>query len=669
MSVTTRAGQRCEHVINFAFALVDPTTFEVAPMNDGDKALYKRMVALKRMNPGLEIWIAIGGWSFNDENQHTKTTFSYLAGSNANQKKFFASLTSFMATYGFDGVDMDWEYPAARDRTSRDEDFENFPRLWRTSEMLWETLVELPGSFLYLQQFDLKAFGKHVDYFNVMSYEFHGTWDEESKSVEPLILAHTNLTEIKDALDLLWRNDVDPQQVTLGMAYYGRSFTAESSSCTDTGCRSISGGRAGECSSTVGVLTNPEISRIIEKNGLTPKLDKAAAVKTITWDKDQWVSFDDYDTFKLKADWARGVRLGGVMVWAISQDDIAGTSAKNLARAIDRKIEKIISLPAFALSLAKFVDEPKGRNPFSHSKRTLELRENNFMYQLSILLVVVSTTPGLDDMYIAEYNNTIVIDLDLPFSELQQHLLSVLESGNTSAPEDILASILCQGTRAREGVDSLRNTTTEVWYTPDEARRLFEHSNSSKKRIRRSFEEDLGRTSRDDRDERATTGMWLYDIRNAPELRGYNEEDILLVFHLICLSIEFVGYDPQYNQSTYYPQIYTFHVFQGHQVYLSSSAPYTYRVDGWDQSGEGSVSERTTILRCPDLNQDGQRTFEFWYPGLEGPYQDTIVTARGHFIVPINYNGQNGPLFGPLSPHGLRAPSDDMSGEEWPRSN
>ena len=47
----------------------------------------------------------------NDPDQPTRSTFSDLAGSSSAQQQFFTSLLSFMGTYGFDGVDIDWEYP------------------------------------------------------------------------------------------------------------------------------------------------------------------------------------------------------------------------------------------------------------------------------------------------------------------------------------------------------------------------------------------------------------------------------------------------------------------------------------------------------------------------------------------------------------------------------
>lgn len=94
--------------LNYAFAFVDPNSFAVAPMSDTDKDLYSRFTGLKEVNPGLQTWISIGGWSMNDPDQPTHSTFSDLAGSSDAQSRFFSSLLQFMTTYGFDGVDIDW---------------------------------------------------------------------------------------------------------------------------------------------------------------------------------------------------------------------------------------------------------------------------------------------------------------------------------------------------------------------------------------------------------------------------------------------------------------------------------------------------------------------------------------------------------------------------------
>jgi chitinase len=93
--------------INFAFALIDPVTFNIAPMGSDVAALYQRVTALKILQPGLQVWISVGGWAMNDPGP-TATTFSDIAASSTAQSNFFNSLISFMEKNGFDGVDLDW---------------------------------------------------------------------------------------------------------------------------------------------------------------------------------------------------------------------------------------------------------------------------------------------------------------------------------------------------------------------------------------------------------------------------------------------------------------------------------------------------------------------------------------------------------------------------------
>ena len=154
-----------------------------------------------------------------------------------------------------------------------------------------------------------------------MAYDLHGVWDAQSVYVGPYIAPHTNITEIDAALDLLWRAGVSSNKVVLGQGWYGRSFTLASPSCsTPNGiCKFTGGANAGKCSKASGILDYEEISDVISQTGVKPTWDKTAGVKWITWDSNQWVSYDDADTFKQKRDFANSRCLGGMMVWAVDQ--------------------------------------------------------------------------------------------------------------------------------------------------------------------------------------------------------------------------------------------------------------------------------------------------------------------------------------------------------------
>ncbi|OCL06227.1 glycoside hydrolase family 18 protein, partial [Glonium stellatum] len=311
--------------INFAFAFFDPSSFQIAPMDGTSASLYNRFTALKDKNRGLQTWISVGGWSFTDPGP-TRTAYSDMTSSSGNRQKFISGLIKFMDTYSFDGVDLDWEYPQADDRGGKAADKENYVALVKEMRAAFGSKygisMTLPTSYWYLQHFDLPAIQDNVDWFNLMAYDLHGVWDAESKFVGPYIAPHTNISEIDLGLDLLWRAGVTPGKVVMGMGWYGRSFTLTDSSCnTPNGiCKFSGGANSGPCSDASGILDNQEINDIISKNNLNPTWDKTAAVKWISWGN-QWVSYDDADTFQQKRDFANSRCLGGAMVWAMDQID------------------------------------------------------------------------------------------------------------------------------------------------------------------------------------------------------------------------------------------------------------------------------------------------------------------------------------------------------------
>lgn len=80
------------------------------PASYTDEVLYKEFVGLKAKKPSLKTFISVGGWDAGS------LYFSAMAKDASKRKSFIKSTLIFLERYGFDGIDIDWEYPGAGDR-------------------------------------------------------------------------------------------------------------------------------------------------------------------------------------------------------------------------------------------------------------------------------------------------------------------------------------------------------------------------------------------------------------------------------------------------------------------------------------------------------------------------------------------------------------------------
>lgn len=95
----------------YAFAVLDGSTYTIKTFDSWtDISLqgYAKFVGLKTKNPSLKTMISIGGWT----DSHDGAKYSNLVASTTRINTFVNSVMSFLQTYGFDGLDIDWEYPS-----------------------------------------------------------------------------------------------------------------------------------------------------------------------------------------------------------------------------------------------------------------------------------------------------------------------------------------------------------------------------------------------------------------------------------------------------------------------------------------------------------------------------------------------------------------------------
>lgn len=102
----------CTHII-YAFGWLKKGRMSSFESNDETKdgvpGFYAKIVGLKKVNPKLKVLLAIGGWSFGTQK------FKDMSASRYARQTFIYSAINFLRKRGFDGLDMDWEYPKGSD--------------------------------------------------------------------------------------------------------------------------------------------------------------------------------------------------------------------------------------------------------------------------------------------------------------------------------------------------------------------------------------------------------------------------------------------------------------------------------------------------------------------------------------------------------------------------
>eukprot|EP00093_Oithona_nana_P014013 14013.XXX_692283_694942_1 [CDS] Oithona nana genome sequencing. len=340
----------CTHMF-FAFASIKDN--KIAPSEDQDvgdaftEGAYDRIMRLKEENPKLKVLLAVGGWAFGSE------PFRELTGSPFRMNGFVYDSISFLRDHGFDGLDIDWEYPRGPD------DRAAFVSLIKELRIAFEGEAEssdndkllltaaVPASFEAIAAgYDVPELSKYLDYINVMTYDFHGQWENRVGHNSPLFPLNS-ASEFQEKLTVDYsakewvRQGAPLEKLIVGMPVYGRTFQLADPAKFDIGAEALGGGEAGRYTGESGFLSYYEICDFLHQPNTTLVWDNEQQVP-FAYRGDQWVGFDDERSLRTKVAWLKTEGFGGIMIWSVDLDDFrgyCGTGKYPLAKAMVKELE------------------------------------------------------------------------------------------------------------------------------------------------------------------------------------------------------------------------------------------------------------------------------------------------------------------------------------------
>ncbi|MBS0628173.1 MAG: chitinase, partial [Verrucomicrobia bacterium] len=295
--------------------------------------------------------LSIGGWSFNDPSDkmgsYTYHLFSQMVSTEANRQQFINSAIAYAHKYGFDGIDIDWEYPGDLTRGGTVDDFANFVTFLQEAYtachaanppllLTYASPAIVPSGVPQSYQDNPSSYfawlaevSKYVDRLNVMAYDYHGPFDNPKLTgVNAPLNQDTNpesLMFIAATLQNYLQNGVLASKIVLGMPTYGHSYGGVSTLTAEDngpGTPFTSPGAAGPSTGAPGTLAYFEIADMVATNTLTFATDGTTSTAYgYNVNTQEWVSFDTPDTIALKTNLAKENNLQGGMFWAVDDDE------------------------------------------------------------------------------------------------------------------------------------------------------------------------------------------------------------------------------------------------------------------------------------------------------------------------------------------------------------
>nr|ABV57861.1 chitinase [Clonostachys rosea] len=280
----------------------------------------KQLYKLKKANRSLKIMLSIGGWTWS-------TNFPAAASTEATRATFAKTAVEFMKDWGFDGIDVDWEYPASETDANNmvlllqrvRQELDSYSATYANGYH-FQLSIAAPAGPSHYNVLKLAQLGSVLDNINLMAYDYAGSWDSVSGHQTNLYPSTSNPSSTpfstKAAVDAYIAAGVPASKIILGMPIYGRAFVG-----TDGPGKPYS--TIGEGSWESGIWDY----KVLPKAGATVITDSAAGA-TYSYDSSSrtMISYDTPDMVRTKVSYAKGLGLGGSMFWEASADKTGSDS-------------------------------------------------------------------------------------------------------------------------------------------------------------------------------------------------------------------------------------------------------------------------------------------------------------------------------------------------------
>ncbi|KZT08322.1 glycoside hydrolase family 18 protein [Laetiporus sulphureus 93-53] len=267
------------------------------------KAIYK----LKQANRHLKVLLSIGGWTYSP-------TFHPIVVSPALRSKFVASAIRLLEDNGLDGLDIDYEYPQndAQARGYLDllrelrAGLDAHAARKRANYKFLLTIAAPCGPQNY-QKLHAREMDQYLDFWNLMAYDFAGSWDSIANHQANLFGGQINASQ---SVQWYMSKGIASDKLILGIPLYGRSFMN-----TDGPGTSFQG--IGQGSWEQGVY---DYRALPLPGSYLLRDERAVASWGYNYQSREMVSFDSEEVGHWKGQWIARSGLGGSMFWELSGD-------------------------------------------------------------------------------------------------------------------------------------------------------------------------------------------------------------------------------------------------------------------------------------------------------------------------------------------------------------